>query len=153
MKRSLTLFILALIAIVIANDDNKTVEDIAKMFNIDVPKVQTCVDEEGIKIEQLRTWLETFNRNGTVEENEDANGELKQTCSFIACLLEKKRMMEDEKLIVDKIIESIKEEDRNNNMSEEILTNWKNCMNSLNENSQLTREDRACGILYCVSSQ
>jgi len=38
--------------------------------------------------------------------------------------------MEDEKLIVDKIIESIKEEDRNNNMSEEILTNWKNCMNS-----------------------
>ncbi|KYN31682.1 hypothetical protein ALC56_13821 [Trachymyrmex septentrionalis] len=40
-------------------------------------------------------------------------------------------MMEDEKLIVDKIIESIKEEDRNNNMSEEILTNWKNCMNSL----------------------
>ncbi|KYM81116.1 hypothetical protein ALC53_08459, partial [Atta colombica] len=106
------------------DDDNKFLEGIAKEFNIAISKLQTCLDEEEIKIEQLRNSLQNFNWNGMQEEYEGAKEEIK-SCGFIACTLEKQRMMEDEKLVVDKIIENIEK-------------------NNINENSQFTREDRAC---------
>ncbi|XP_011056719.1 PREDICTED: uncharacterized protein LOC105147424 [Acromyrmex echinatior] len=148
MKRSFTFFILALIATIIAGDDESQLEQIAKEFKTTVPKLKACLDEEEVKIEQLSTWFQTFNWNGTEQKNEGAKEETKRSCGFIACVLEKERMMEDEKLAVDKMIESIKEDSREGVPSEDILTNWKKCMNLLNEN-QLTREDRACGLIQC----
>ncbi|XP_018362316.1 PREDICTED: uncharacterized protein LOC108760716 [Trachymyrmex cornetzi] len=150
MKRSLTFFILALIATVIADDNDKILEGMAKEFEIEVSKLRECLDEEGLL--DLNTTMQKFDWNGTKEGNEDAKAELKPFCGFMACTMEKQSLMEGGKLATDKMIENIKE--RGNKRSEpqppeEMLTNWKKCMNSLNENSQLTREERACGLLQC----
>jgi len=44
-------------------------------------------------LEQLRNSLQNFNWNGMQEEYEGAKEEIKRSCGFIACTLEKQRMV------------------------------------------------------------
>ncbi|XP_011056717.1 PREDICTED: uncharacterized protein LOC105147423 isoform X1 [Acromyrmex echinatior] len=155
MKRSLTFFILALIATVIADDYNKILEDVAKEFNTDVSIFQECLDEGEIKIEEFIAGLQKL--VGVFFEEKDSNEESKQFRmkfkKFETCRLKKKQLLLDNKLVIDKIIEEIKENINKKGglqLSEETFTNIKKCLNSLNENSQLTDEDRAFGLIPCV---
>ncbi|XP_018353196.1 PREDICTED: uncharacterized protein LOC108754996 isoform X1 [Trachymyrmex septentrionalis] len=154
MKKSLTFFILALIVTVIADDDNN-LEKIAKEYNTDVSTFQECLDEGEMKIEELKTGLENL-WGGKKDFNEEQKRQfLFKFKKFDACILKKKQLLVDGKLVIDKIIEEIKEKINEKGLSqpsEETLTNIKKCLNSLNENSQMTEEDKAFGLLPCVTT-
>ncbi|XP_018310677.1 uncharacterized protein [Mycetomoellerius zeteki] len=152
MKRSVTFFVLALIATVIAGDES--LEEIAKKLKTNVTILQACLNEEGIKKEDISTWLQRWtDLENAKEDATNAYQTQMKYNSFIACLLEKQGLLVDSKLVVDKLIENIKEESSKSNLpppSEEYLTTLTECLNSLNENSQLTREDRAFGLITCA---
>ncbi|XP_018050590.1 PREDICTED: uncharacterized protein LOC108688740 [Atta colombica] len=157
MKRSLTFFILALIATVIADDDKK-IEEIAKAFNTDVSTFQECLDEGEIKIDELIIGLQNwtllfFDEKDLNEESRQFRVKLKK---LDTCILKKKQLLVDRKLVIDKIIEEVKKNINEKGLaqfSEEIFRNIKECLNSLNENSQLTEEDRAFGVFPCIIIQ
>ncbi|XP_018353197.1 PREDICTED: uncharacterized protein LOC108754996 isoform X2 [Trachymyrmex septentrionalis] len=139
---------------VIADDDNN-LEKIAKEYNTDVSTFQECLDEGEMKIEELKTGLENL-WGGKKDFNEEQKRQfLFKFKKFDACILKKKQLLVDGKLVIDKIIEEIKEKINEKGLSqpsEETLTNIKKCLNSLNENSQMTEEDKAFGLLPCVTT-
>ncbi|XP_018362314.1 PREDICTED: uncharacterized protein LOC108760715 [Trachymyrmex cornetzi] len=156
MKRSLTFLILALIATVIADDNNQILEKIAKVYQTDVSTFQECLDEEEIKIEEVITWFQNWHNRSSVEQkdsNEESRPCRMKYKKLVTCILQKKQLLVDGKLVIDKIIERAKEDINKNGLpeiSEEALTNIKECLNSLNENDQLTKEDRAVGATPCI---
>ena len=54
--------IMVIFQVIADDDDNKFLEGIAKEFNIDISKLQTCLDEEGIKIGKLSRNNEFINK-------------------------------------------------------------------------------------------
>ncbi|RLU22477.1 ObirObp2 [Ooceraea biroi] len=155
MKR-LALFVLALAAAVNADYDAdldvKDVNDLAGRFETDVATIKGCLDEAGTTIVELvearKKWK---NMQDTDEIDEETKAVFLKHNTFIACMLEKKEMMKDSKLVLDKILEVLQnDKDLKNPPTKEVLTE---CVTTLNENSEMSREDRAVGLVLCVSSE
>ncbi|RLU24629.1 ObirObp3 [Ooceraea biroi] len=153
--KKLALFVLGLAAAVNADYGAKLdvtdINDLASRFDTDVATVQECLDEVGttvvILVEARKKWWD-------MHDNDDIDDETKTVFlshnSFIACMLEKKEMMKDSKLIADKILE-ILQNDKNikKPRPKEVVTE---CVTSLNENSEKSREDRALELVLCAFS-
>ncbi|RLU24628.1 ObirObp4 [Ooceraea biroi] len=154
MKR-LALFVLGLAAAVNADYGAKLdvtdINDLASRFETDVATIQECLDETGITVVIL---IEARKKWRYMHDNGDIDDETKTVFlkhnSFIACMLEKKEMMKDSKLIADKILE-ILQNDKNikKPRAKEIVTE---CVTSLNENREMSREDRAFDLVLCAFS-
>ncbi|KAH0950393.1 Obp4 [Eciton burchellii] len=135
-------FFLALAAAI-----NADINYVAETFETDVPTIQACLDEAKLTIEEL---TEGYKKWKDVKDENDIDKEaLAKHKSFLACMLEKKELMKDSKLVLDKIWEEIQnDKDLSKIPSKEVLTE---CVNSLNENVEMTREDRALGVTVCIS--
>lgn len=144
--RKVAFFVLTLITIVIADD--KDIEDIAKRFDTDAATVQTCLDEIGIKIAELSSSFQKWSEIKDDDINEETKESLMKYNRFLGCMLEKNGMIVDSKLVVDKILESMeKDKDLIQPSQKEVLTE---CINSLNEDSEMTQEDRVFGLMLCL---
>ncbi|EZA54571.1 hypothetical protein X777_05707 [Ooceraea biroi] len=128
MKR-LALFVLGLAAAVNADYGAKLdvtdINDLASRFETDVATIQECLDETGITVVIL---IEARKKWRYMHDNGDIDDETKTVFlkhnSFIACMLEKKEM---------------------------------NTINNLylftvNENREMSREDRAFDLVLCAFS-
>ncbi|XP_032689815.1 uncharacterized protein LOC116853063 [Odontomachus brunneus] len=74
---------------------------------------------------------------------------LKKYGYFAACLEEDLEMMKDSYLVLDKIIEYLV---TNNTMDKHSINKdfVKECVNALNDDSEMTREERATGAVRCI---
>ncbi|XP_012530517.1 uncharacterized protein LOC105833365 [Monomorium pharaonis] len=144
MKR-VAFFVLALIVIVVANDDK---EEIARKFDTDAITVQGCLDDIGTKMEELDTSLQKWSEVKDDDVNEETKQSLMKYVSFLTCMLEKNKMMIDAKFVVDKVVESVlKDKDLETIPPKEVLTE---CITALNDDSEMTREDRVFGLMLCI---
>ncbi|XP_050451158.1 uncharacterized protein LOC126851338 [Cataglyphis hispanica] len=152
MKR-IALLVLALAANVIA-DEEKDIQQVAMHFETDVQTVKECLNEANMTVKQMhiakQKWAEI------IKDDEEIDEETKESFmpfgSFTACMLEKKDLMHDGKLVLDNILEAL-DKDQNNSerISKEVVTE---CVNSLNENDKMIKigkEYRAMGFLVCIS--
>ncbi|XP_025996853.1 uncharacterized protein LOC105203006 [Solenopsis invicta] len=138
-------FVLALIAVVVANE---IVEEMAKKFETDSATVQKCLDDTGITMEELGTSLKEWAELKDEDINEMTKQSLMKYVNFLACMMEKNEMMIDSKLVVDKIVESAQnDKDLLPPVPKEVLTE---CLTALNENSEISREDRVFGLMFCM---
>ncbi|XP_011875635.1 PREDICTED: uncharacterized protein LOC105566330 [Vollenhovia emeryi] len=147
MKR-VAFFVLAFIAIVIADD--KDIEEIAEKFGSDVAEVKICLEELKIDTKEILPLLQNWENIKPEEITEDVKQSLTTYSLFLACILEKTGMMVDSKLVTDKLIEDMEAD------KEIVITDKKaleECINSLNEDSQLTRENRVFGLMLCTLDQ
>jgi hypothetical protein len=147
MKR-IALLVLALAVNVIA-EEIETVQQVATHFETDVETVQICLSEAGTTVEEMHIAKQKWQE---IKADESIDEETKESFTihgrFIACILEKKDMMKDSKLVLDKIQEDIDKE-QNVAINKEVLTK---CVTSLNEDVEITREERAFGFMFCVTS-
>ncbi|EZA54568.1 hypothetical protein X777_05704 [Ooceraea biroi] len=127
--KKLALFVLGLAAAVNADYGAKLdvtdINDLASRFDTDVATVQECLDEVGTTVVIL---VEARKKWWDMHDNDDIDDETKTVFlshnSFIACMLEKKEM---------------------------------NTINNLylftvNENREMSREDRAFDLVLCAFS-
>jgi len=145
MKR-IALFVLALAANVIA-EEIETIQQVATKFETDVQTAQICLSEAGTTLEKIHIAKQKWEK---IKNDEDIDEETKKfltiNCRFIACIFEKTDMMKDSKLVLDKILEVNDKESNESKVSKEGITK---CVNSLNENVEMTREDRVFGFIRC----
>ncbi|CAL1674301.1 unnamed protein product [Lasius platythorax] len=145
MKR-IALLVLALAVNVIA-EEIETIQQVATNFETDVETIQICLSEAGTTVEEMHIAKQKWQE---IKADESIDEETKESFTihgrFIACILEKKDMMKDSKLVLDKILEEIDKEPNGSKVSKEGITK---CVNSLNENVEMTREDRVFGFIRC----
>ncbi|XP_032689814.1 uncharacterized protein LOC116853062 isoform X2 [Odontomachus brunneus] len=72
---------------------------------------------------------------------------LKKYGYFAACIEEDKGMIKDSKLVVDKIMAAIERNIGDYPVNKDFV---KECVNALNEDSELTREERATDMERCM---
>jgi hypothetical protein len=147
MKR-IALLVLALAVNVIA-DEIETIQQVATNFETDVQTIQICLSEAGTTVEEMQIVKQKWQE---IKADEDIDEETEESFTihgrFIACILEKKDMMKDSKLVLDKIQEMVDKE-QNVAVSKEVLTE---CVTSLNEDVEITREERAFEFMICITS-
>ncbi|XP_077255632.1 odorant binding protein 7 [Temnothorax americanus] len=141
------LFVLALIAIVIADD--KRLEEVAKRFETDGETIQACLQEVEADSEEISTLIEKWDEAQDDAISDDAKQSLMKYSNFLGCILQKKGMIkEDGTLVVDKLIESVENDnDLPKPSNKEGLTK---CLNLLNEDNKMTRDDKVFGLMLCV---
>ncbi|KAL6267319.1 hypothetical protein P5V15_000394 [Pogonomyrmex californicus] len=146
MKR-ITLFVLALIALVTADD----IQDIADKMETKVEIVQTCLDEAELKIEDITSSLKKFKDLKAEELTEVDKQAAANYMTFLACMLQKTDMMdENSKFKVDELVEQImKDGELEKPIDKKVLTE---CITSMNEDNEMTKEDRVFGMTICVIS-
>ncbi|TGZ49410.1 hypothetical protein DBV15_11913 [Temnothorax longispinosus] len=144
------LFVLALIAIVIADD--KRLEEVAKRFETDGETIQACLQEVEADSEEISILIEKWDEAQDDAISDDAKQSLIKYSNFLGCILQKKGMV----IICDnyythppnKLIESVeKDNDLPKPSNKEGLTK---CLNLLNEDNKMTRDDRVFGLMLCV---
>ncbi|KAL6438853.1 hypothetical protein ACFW04_003735 [Cataglyphis niger] len=160
MKR-IALLVLALAANVIA-DEEEDIQQVATNFETDVQTVKECMNKANITVVQMhiatQKWQEKYNEEIDEYDKEiteffdEYDEKIKESFmpygSFIACMLEKNDLMQDEKLVLDNILETLKKDKHRyiSRINEESLTE---CVNSLNENSKI-KEAKAIGLMTCI---
>ncbi|KAH0950391.1 Obp3 [Eciton burchellii] len=144
MKR-LVFFILTLAAAINADED---IIYMAEQFDSDPVTVQGCLDDAQTTIVELTKMIGKWKDFEDEDElDEESKQLLRKYNSFLACMLEKTHMMQDSKLVIDRIIEVIQnDKNKSNTPSKEFMTE---CMTTLNEDNDMTREDRASGLVTC----
>ncbi|CAL1674302.1 unnamed protein product [Lasius platythorax] len=147
MKR-IALLVLALAVNVIA-EEIETIQQVATNFETDVETIQICLSEAGTTVEEMHIAKQKWQE---IKADESIDEETKESFTihgrFIACILEKKDMMKDSKLVLDKIQEEVDKE-QNVAVNKEVLTK---CVTSLNEDAEITREERAFEFMFCVTN-
>ncbi|XP_011644264.2 uncharacterized protein LOC105431628 [Pogonomyrmex barbatus] len=145
MKR-IALFVLALIALVTADD----IQDIADKMETKVEVVQTCLDEAELKIEDITSSLKKFKDLKAEELTEEDKQAAANYMTFLACMLQKTGMMdENSKFKVDELVEQIVKDGELKPIDKKVLTE---CITSMNEDNEMTKEDRVFGMTICVIS-
>ncbi|XP_012215197.2 uncharacterized protein [Linepithema humile] len=145
MKR-IVLFVLALVAAAIANEE-ETVKHLAEKFETDVQTVEMCFQEADTNTAEIHAAQQTFME---MKSENDLDEETKKVIMkhgrFLACMLEKKDMMKDSKLVLDKILEMMDSEETKHGPSKEDITE---CVNEINEANEMNKEDRALELILC----
>ncbi|XP_072754389.1 uncharacterized protein [Anoplolepis gracilipes] len=147
MKR-IVLLVLTFVAIVIA-DEEEQIQQIATLYEIDVETTKGCLNEAGTTLREMQFDEETWKKIISNKKDEKTEEYIKNNGCFIACILEKKDMMKDSKLVLDKLLEGFEKQSSLGKMpSKEVITE---CVNTSNKNIELTRETRAFGFIICLS--
>ncbi|XP_011145645.1 uncharacterized protein LOC105186860 [Harpegnathos saltator] len=129
-------------------EDAKELKEMAENFESDVQTVQLCLDEAETTESEMKAIKEKIDKLDTLDDNidDETKKSLEKTNRFIACMLEKKEMMVDSKLNVDKILEAIEKDSKYHVKQDEV----KECLNTLNNDKELDREMRAMGMMICL---
>ncbi|XP_072754390.1 uncharacterized protein [Anoplolepis gracilipes] len=147
MKR-IVLLVLTFVAIVIA-DEEEQIQQIATIFETDVQTVKGCLNEAGTTLREMQVDEETRQKMINNEDDEKTKECIIRSGRFIACILEKKDMMKNSKLVLDKLLKGFEKQSSLGEVRfKKVITK---CVNTSNENIELTRETRAFGFLICMS--
>ncbi|XP_072754395.1 uncharacterized protein [Anoplolepis gracilipes] len=150
--KKIALLVLALATIVNA-DEEEGVQELASLYDADVQTTKGCLNEIGktfseMMVDDEETWHKMINN----EDDEETKKSIETHGRFIACMLEMKDMMKDSYLVLNKILQTFekKESTLTKIASKEVITE---CVNTFNENVELTRETRAFGFMICISRE
>ncbi|XP_072754113.1 uncharacterized protein [Anoplolepis gracilipes] len=149
MKR-IAFLVLVLATIVIADEEEQTLQEIASFYDADVQTTKGCLTEAGIVCKGWQNEKETWQKIINDDDDEETKESITVYGRFIACMLEKKDMMKDSKLVLNKILETFekKESTLTKIESKDIITE---CVNIFNEDVELTRENRALNFVICIT--
>ncbi|XP_072754065.1 uncharacterized protein [Anoplolepis gracilipes] len=152
MKR-IVLLVLALATIIIADKEERGIEAIASFYELDVQTTKGCMNEAGItSLREMMFDKETWKKIINNEDDEETKKSIETHGRFIACMLEIKDMMKDSKLVLNKLLEAFEKQ----NSIGKILRNKEaitECVNTSNENVELTRETRVFEFMRCINHQ
>ncbi|XP_032689824.1 uncharacterized protein LOC116853069 [Odontomachus brunneus] len=119
----------------------------AENFDASEEIVKMCLTEADSTEAEMQNIENQFENIDANNINDETKKNFEKYNLFMACMMEKKEMMKDSKVVVDKLIELIEKDKDKFPIDKEVL---KECLEGLNDDNELTRETRAMGAILCI---
>ncbi|XP_014467304.1 PREDICTED: uncharacterized protein LOC106740612 [Dinoponera quadriceps] len=142
MKR-IAFLVLVFAYVAIAQEEG--IKEWAEAFESDEETIKACLDESGTTETEMQLAKKQLDKIQEDNIDDETKKAFQKHNLFLACMMEKKGMMNGSELVVDKIMEII--ENDKEPINKEMM---RECLNSLNEERGIDREDRAMGITICL---
>ncbi|XP_032689866.1 uncharacterized protein LOC116853100 [Odontomachus brunneus] len=133
-------FLVLVFSVTVIAEDKTSIEYKFKL-------VMKCLDKAHMTVEEIKFVQENIMRMQDDKIDEKARKIFEKHGYFAACVEEDLGMIEDSKLVVDKIMEGVERDMARKPVNKDFV---KKCANALNDDSELTREERALGMSRCL---